>query len=329
MNMYDLITGFPEQLQQAGVIFSQHKLKSFDKTFSNVFISGMGGSGIGGTMLSELALGMAKVPVFVGKDYHIPQWVSEDTLCIISSYSGNTEETLQAMEACIERKAFIACISSGGLISELAHEFHFPLITIPGGFPPRACLGFSMVQVSGILAHAGIIPSISTDIENASLLLKENQNAMMLEAEAIARSISFSIPVIYTTPGYEGIAIRLRQQLNENAKMLCWHHLIPEMNHNELVGWAEKAPKLAAVFLRNEDEFHRNTFRINLCQEIISSSAGKTHVLNSMGRNRVERLLYWIHLGDWISWYCAVERHTDAMEIDVIIRLKDELAKVQ
>jgi len=329
MNMYDLIAGFPEQLRHAAAIFSEQELKSFNRTFSNVFISGMGGSGIGGTMLSELSSGMASMPVYVGKDYHIPNWVNENTLCIISSYSGNTEETLHAMEECLNRKAFITCISSGGLVVELSRKNNLPFIVIPSGFPPRACLGYSMVQVSGILAHAGIIPDILNDINHASHLLDKQKEAIMLEAEAIARSISFSIPVIYTTPGYEGIAIRLRQQLNENAKMLCWHHLIPEMNHNELVGWAEKAPKLAAVFLRNEDEFHRNTFRINLCQEIISSSAGKTHVLNSMGRNRVERLLYWIHLGDWISWYCAVERHTDAMEIDVIIRLKDELAKVQ
>jgi glucose/mannose-6-phosphate isomerase len=111
--------------------------------------------------------------------------------------------------------------------------------------------------------------------------------------------------------------------------MLCWHHVVPEMNHNELVGWVEKSPKIAALFLRNTDEYYRTSKRMEICQEIISTYAGKTLQIESKGESAVERMIYWIHLGDWISWFCSVERNVDSMEIKVINRLKGELSELK
>src|SRR5690606_4899991 len=109
----------------------------------------------------------------------------------------------------------------------------------------------------------------------------------------------------------------------------CWHHVVPEMNHNELVGWVEKSPKIAALFLRNKDEYYRTAKRIDLCREIISGYAGKTLELQVKGDTHLERILYWIHLGDWISWFASVERNQDALEINVINRLKGKLASLK
>jgi glucose/mannose-6-phosphate isomerase len=324
--MKDLIAGFPGQLKEAVRLFREQPLPALPAEVSQVLVSGLGGSGIGGTILSEYAGSKASVPVMVSKDYFIPAWVGSETLLIISSYSGNTEETLEAFRNGLKAGAMIICVSTGGELAKLADANGVPLIRIPGGKPPRACLGYSFTQLCGLLDYYGILPGVLLEIEMAIMLLESEQAAIMTEAESLARGIAYSLPVIYTSPGYEGVAVRFRQQLNENAKMLCWHHVVPEMNHNELVGWAEKQPKIAALFMRNSDEYYRTARRMEICKEIISALAGKTIEIHSKGDTEMERLIYWIHLGDWISWFAAVERNQDAMEIDVINRLKGELS---
>ncbi|MBX7203572.1 MAG: bifunctional phosphoglucose/phosphomannose isomerase [Bacteroidia bacterium] len=326
--MKDLIAGFPSQLKEAVRIFQNQQLPLLPRPAKQVLISGLGGSGIGGTIVAAMGQLKSPVPMWVVKDYALPAWVNPETLVIISSYSGGTEETLETLKQAIQTGAMIICISSGGEVQSLATEHQIHCIQIPGGKPPRACLGYSLTQLFGIVDSYGIIPGLISEMQNGIRLLETEQEAIKAEAEAIARSISFSMPAIYSTPAYEGVAIRLRQQLNENAKMLCWNHVVPEMNHNELVGWAEKQPKIAALFLRNEDDYYRNARRMEICREIIQDLAGRTLEIFSKGENYTERLLYWIHLGDWISWFASVERNRDAMEINVINRLKGELSNL-
>jgi len=329
MQMLSLIEAFPQQLAEAIEIARNSSLRDLDRMPQHVIITGLGGSGIGGSIVAEFAAHEGKIPVHVCKEYHLPAWVTEQSLVILSSYSGDTEETLATFHQAVERKAQVICISSGGTISSLAKEHGFNLIQIPGGNPPRACLGYSLVQLLGIFERYGWIENALQSVENARQHMVEKSASYKREAESIAKAIAFSTPVIYTCAGYEGVAIRFRQQLNENAKMLCWHHVIPEMNHNELVGWADKNPKIAALFFRNDDDYYRSAKRMDICLTIISSKAGKFLEINSIGTNRLERMLYWIHLGDWISWFASVERSVDAMEINVINRLKAELANLQ
>lgn len=327
--MKELIAGFPNQLKEALSIYKSSRLPSLSGDVNAVLITGLGGSGIGGTIVSELVASNCTVPVTVSKDYAIPAWVGKTSLVIVSSYSGNTEETLQAMKQAMTQKAQIVCITSGGEVLEIATTNNFGHIIIPGGNPPRACLGYSLVQLCGILEHYNFTQGLIAGIESSVDLLESQQDTIQAEAEAIATAISYSLPVIYTSSGYEGIAIRFRQQLNENAKMLCWHHVIPEMNHNELVGWVDKSPKIAALFFRNSDEYYRTAKRMDIVKEIVYDLAGRTITIESKGNSRIERSIYWIHLGDWISWFASQERNVDAVEINVINRLKSELAELK
>jgi len=123
------------------------------------------------------------------------------------------------------------------------------------------------------------------------------------------------------------VAVRLRQQINENSKMLCWHHILPEMNHNELVGWRTKSDNWAVIYLRNEDDYKRNDIRININQEIIAKYADTIINVYSKGESLIQRSLYLVNLGDWVSWYLSELRGVDAIEIDVIDYLKSELGK--
>lgn len=326
--MKELINNFPNQLREAIRIGAQAKL-SKPKKVSNVFISGLGGSGIGGTIVSELTAMEAAVPITVSKGYFIPEFVNHNTLVIISSYSGNTEETLYALNLALKRKAKIVCITSGGKIAEIAKKRKLDLILIPGGMPPRACLGYSLTQQFFILSFFGIIgKKFKSQLKSAIDLIESEKENIIAEAKQIAEKIQGKTPVIYATTYFEGVAIRFRQQLNENAKILCSHHAIPEMNHNELVGWASGSEKVAVVFLRDKDEFERNNSRIEFSKQVISKYTPHVTEVWSKGKSKIEKAIYFIHLVDWVSVLLAEMKGADAMEVRVIDMLKSELSKI-
>jgi glucose/mannose-6-phosphate isomerase len=251
-DMKTLVQNFPGHLQEAiqiGEKFNPAHLGAAD--IQHCIITGLGGSGIGGTIVSEIVAAECKVPVLVNKDYFLPSFVNEKTLVIVSSYSGNTEETLQAFDAALKAKAKIVCVTSGGLVAELAGKNNCDLVLIPPGMPPRSCLGYSLTQLFYILNKAGLIGSAFTkQLQDAIDRITSASEAIRKEAKQLAESLYRKIPVIYAVDGYNGVATRFRQQINENSKMLCWHHILPEMNHNELVGWAEKHDDCAVVILR-------------------------------------------------------------------------------
>ena len=145
--MIKLVDNFPNQLKEALAIANSAIIHEPKKTISNVIITGLGGSGIGGTILTEVLADSVKVPVLINKDYFLPAFVNENTLVIVSSYSGNTEETVQAMEQAMSKNAQLVCITSGGKILELAKQNLIEFIEIPGGQPPRSCIGLSLVQL--------------------------------------------------------------------------------------------------------------------------------------------------------------------------------------
>ena len=329
MKMNDYIDAFPDHLKEALAIGSSSKMKKGNKEIQNVLICGLGGSGIGGTIVNDLVADQIKVPVLASKDYSAPSFVSENTLVIASSYSGNTEETIYALKACQEKGAEIACISSGGKLEALAKENNYNLITIPGNRPPRAMFGYSFTQLFFVLEHYGLISnSFAAEFEKAISLIVEQKEEIQTEAMALAKKLYGTTPVIYTAAGFEGVGVRFRQQINENSKMLCWHHVIPEMNHNELLGWRINTDNLGVVYFRNKCDFDRNQVRIDINKDVISKFTDNITEVWSQGDSRIENTLYHIHLGDWVSWYLSEMNNVDAIEIDVINYLKGALAKV-
>jgi glucose/mannose-6-phosphate isomerase len=193
--------------------------------------------------------------------------------------------------------------------------------------PPRSCLGYSFTQLLYIFNFFGLInENFKTELPKAIALIDSEEKNIQNEAIEVARKLINKIPIIYAVANYEGVAIRLRQQINENAKMLCWHHVIPEMNHNELVGWTEKSDKWAVLILRNNNDYERTQKRIEINKEVISKYADSITEIYSKGASVIERSIYLIHLGDWISWYLSELRHVDATEVNVINYLKSTLA---
>jgi len=328
--MDKLIKRFPDQLEEALQIAKDSKINVHTKTINKVYVAGLGGSGIGANFAAEFIRDECTIPYNVGKGYTIPAYVDENTLAIVSSYSGNTEETLYSFNEIEKSGAKIVIISSGGKLIRIAEEKGYDYVQVPGDWPsPRACLGFSLVQQIGIMNKLGFIShDYLESIKSSISLITQNSDSIKEEAREIANKLHHKLPIIYTTDRMESVAMRLRQQINENSKALCWHHVIPEMNHNELVGWRDKNDDLAVVYLRNEDDFERNSIRIDINQKIISKYTDTIINVYSKGKDLVEKAMYLVHLGDWVSWYLSQLREMDSIEVDVIDYLKGELAKV-
>jgi glucose/mannose-6-phosphate isomerase len=326
--MERLIDAFPSNVSEA-IEIGLDAVKHFKtRPVRNVLISGLGGSGIGGKFASQLVWDECKVPIAVVHDYRIPAWVGEDTLFVACSYSGNTEETLSTLSQAITRGASISCVTSGGKLELLSKEHDFNMIKIPSGQPPRTSFGYNALQQLFIFSAYGLIDkSFISELEGAADLLKEETGAIKAEAAAIANKLVDKIPIIYSETYTEAIAVRLRQQINENAKTLCWHHALPEMNHNELVSWAGGSKDYAVLMVRSPEDHQGTQKRMELSKEIISRYTNTIIELNPKGNSRIKRAYFLVHLADWISYYLAVEKDVDPIEIDVIDYFKAELAK--
>jgi glucose/mannose-6-phosphate isomerase len=328
--MKSLVEAFPNHLTEALVIGRAAQLTPSTRTFRNIVISGLGGSGIGGKIVSQVVGELSPLPILCFNDYVLPQFVDQHTLVIISSYSGDTEETVAAMHEAASKGAEIACVTSGGKIALYAKENNLNCIHIPGGNPPRSMFGYSSVQLFFMLAHYGIIDrSFEAQVEASVQLIQENMDTIRTTAKTIAQQIVSRIPIMYTEASYEGLAIRWRQQINENSKMLCWHHVFPEMNHNELVGWTGGDNRVAVMIIRNKDDHKRSQLRMDLCKKLMGEKCDTVIEVWSKGSNRIERTMYLNHVGDWLSIELAELRQEDAVAIPAIIFLKNELSKVQ
>lgn len=321
--MYDFIQGFPQQLEAAIVVGKQAKLTPTTKAIHHVVVSGMGSAGIGGALVKQWVADQLPVPMEVNHNYTLPAYVNEHTLLFIVSYSGNTAETLQAFQKGICRQASVICITSGGTLQTLAEQHEVDVIPLPVGKPPRTCLGYIIGQLLFALHfHQLISGHLVAALPAATQLLKQNQAALQQKAQSIVAHLQGKLPVIYTTAGYEAVAIRLRQQLNENSKQLCWHHVIPAMNHNEIVGWNTRHENLAVLMLGSDAEDEKTQLQQRITQTIIQEQAASFTTLQAPGKTHFIRSLYLIHLGDWLSFYLAQAKGVDPMAIAAIDQVK-------
>lgn len=326
--MHQLIEDFPQNIKAAVKASASLNLNPSKTELQNVVITGLGGSGIGGKIVANIISPSATLPIFINNDYTLPQFVNRHTLVIACSYSGNTEETLAAVELAHQKNAEITCLTSGGKLEAFAKQNGYNLVTVPGGNPPRTTLGTTSPRLFAILKHYGIIDDrYDADLAKISDFLIRHKTELQTKSQQIAEKLYTYTPVIYADAHNEGVAIRMRQQLNENSKILCWHHVLPEMNHNELVGWASGNDKIAVILLRSSEDPDRTQYRMDLSKTIFNRYTKNITELLAKGESRVLRTYYLIHFVDWISLYLSEQYGVDAIEIDVIDYLKGELAK--
>lgn len=328
--MNQLIGEFTKHLATAIEIGKKTNFKAAANRIDNVLICGLGGSGIGGTIISQMVKDQINLPIVCNKDYFIPAFVNENTLVICSSYSGNTEETLQMYDQAKAKGAEIAIVTSGGQFQSLAESNHHNIISIPGGLPPRAAFGLGFPQLFFVLEKYGLIDDgFIAEMEAAITTIDADETSIQENALGIAKKLEGKIPVIYSEPSFEGVCVRFRQQVNENSKRLAWHATIPEMNHNEIVGWRRDYPELAILFFRSSEDYYRNQKREEYLKKVINDYNDSVINIDAKGNSLLERALYLIHFGDWITGYYGDLNKVDTTEVDVITGLKNMLADLE
>lgn len=328
--MYQLIDAFPQQLQEALEIGRKAQLKAPGGPYTNVVVTGLGGSGIGGRIAAQLVAADATCPIEVYSNYYLPNYVGKGSLVIACSYSGNTEETLAAMDQALAKGARVVVVTSGGTMLETAKAKGLDHIVIPGGNPPRTMLAYSLVQQFYVLRHFGIIGgAFESAIKAAAGMLEQDKEAIKKAAQELTEKLVGKRLIIYSEASTEAVSIRFRQQVNENSKELCWHHAIPEMNHNELVGWAGGDKSLGVVIFRHKEDHERTQIRMEINKAVFEKYTPNIHEVWSKGDSAFARQLYLINLGDWVSYYWAEKKGVDPSEIAVINMLKGKLAEMK
>jgi len=325
--MNRLISEFPENFLEAKKIASQTKFQSPKNEVRNIVICGMGGSGIGGSLVSKWLEDELSVPVSVVKDYTIPAFVSKHSLVIGSSYSGNTEETISAVEEAVAKGAHVIGITSGGKMKKLCEDNGFDAVVVPGGNPPRTALAFSIVQLVNIFVQLGMADGKRLEeLMMAQELIVKDEIEIKSEARKLAEYLKGKVGILYGTSDYEPVLVRARQQFNENSKALCWHHVIPEMNHNELVGWGGGDERFATVFFDTKSNHSRNDKRTEITKNKVSGYS-TIHTVTAKGGSKIEQSIYIISIVDWASLYLSELKNVDPIDITVIDYLKSELSK--
>jgi glucose/mannose-6-phosphate isomerase len=326
--------GMPDQLRDALWRVESANLEPHDAP-GGLIVAGMGGSAIGGA-LARAALGdRASRSIVIARGYALPAWTTPDSMVLCASYSGNTEETLAVYEAAGAVGARRIVATTGGKLAEAARTDGVPVIPLPGGFQPRVAVAYSIVVALEVAWLCGAGERLHAEIDVAAAHLEQIVEMWGPDASGdclskdLARGLHGTIPQIAGSGLTSPISYRWKTQINENAKMPCFAHELPELDHNEIVGWqgASQLGRFSAVFLDDSDLHPRIRQRIELTRGLIEAEAAGTYRVESIGQNRTERLVSLVLLGDLVSLYLAVLNGIDPTPVAPIERLKSALAR--
>lgn len=336
--MLDLLLDFPLQCLAASDIAKNSNILFKKIDFKKVVFAGLGGSAIGGDLVRSSLYFESKFPIMVFREYDLPSFLDEQTLVFISSYSGNTEETLSAYQQAKEKGASIVVISSDGRLKEYCFNDKITFIEIPPGLPPRSALGYLSIIPLKILEGLDLVSSKQEDIKDVISVLNGLKDKCLNPriglkdniAKYIAHKIFNKFVVIYSASINFDVAVaRLRTQLNENAKCLASSHLLPEMNHNEIVGWQnpKRLFKNFIVVLLNDKGIHpRVKKRMEITRQILNKEDIPVLEISSRGNSLLSRIFSLIYIGDFLSFYLAILYGVDPTPVDRITFLKRQLS---
>ena len=338
-SMLDTLARFPEQIEETVDIVNSTELKGFFK-IDNIIISGMGGSAISGDIIKSLFRDRMDIPIFVNHEYDLPKWANKNTLVMSQSYSGNTEETLSAFKHASQKKCKIIGISSGGKLQEYCEKRDIPYVKIPSGFQPRAATAYLLFSSILSLKKIGLLKdTIESEIEETIELTNDfrNNNSKTVSEKnnlpkQIANTIFNTIPQLYGWGIYTPIAKRWCTQFNENSKIIARYDIVPECNHNDIIGWSqdpEMSKKFTCILFRDEKiESIYMSKRLDFLKDLFEDVAANVIEIRVKGKKTLAKMMYAMYLGDFVSCYLAILRKIDPTPVDVIVELKRVLAEI-
>jgi len=338
-DMIRKILDFPAQCQNARYPVLAHPPKLNVRGVRQVIVSGLGGSAIGGDILKSLIWKKAKFSLSVNRHYTLPGWASKETLVVCSSYSGGTEETLSVFKQAVARKLRVLVMTSGGELMKLALKAKVPVLALPGGLPPRAALGYSFFTLLTALETLKLLPSYTADFnETLEILTRQAGQYGPLTpteknpAKLLALFLHKRLPLFYAGQDHlDSVSLRWKTQMNENAKQIALSNLIPEMNHNEILGYSYSEPltkKMAVVLLRQPQGDHPQIHRrFDLLKKMITSKTAGVTEIEAKGKSLLAQLFSLIYLGDFASVYLAYLKGVDPTPIGLIDEFKSRLSR--
>jgi glucose/mannose-6-phosphate isomerase len=337
--MYNAMFDLPEQMAKALKMAGGWNVPvDLFPDVKNIVVVGMGGSAIGGDIARSFLASELVIPFQICRNYTLPEFVDDETLVIASSYSGNTEETLAAVDDALERSAMIVALTTGGMLEEVAQLNEIPMLKLPGGLQPRAALGFSFVPLMVFLQKIGMVKDVEERIRGAIKHLEstrdrmtEDTPAMTNPAKQLAQLIHGKIPIVYAGSTLNDVvAARWKAQICENSKCIAFANVYPEFNHNELVGWGqltfEQKEQFIVINLRSEDDHEKVAPRMDVVKRLIEEQDVMVLDLYASGDTPLERMFNLIQMGDFVSYYLAIMSEIDPTPVEVIENLKKELA---
>lgn len=327
--MWQWVRSLPEDWQ-AGIEAPALPIET--GTPANIALIGMGGSAFGAEIVRAWSRPYLSVPWEIIRDYRLPAWLNSGTLVIAASYSGTTEETLEATEEALRRGATVIGIASGGTLREWGESGRLRgFVPLPEGRPPRAAAPLSITAQFRLLEGAGLIPSSWREEGQALLsLLFSTKHPDSIALKSLSEQWQHHLIALYTPPEYEPIALRARQQIQENAKHLAWHHVVPEMNHNEIVGWEYPAPlteRVAFWLIEGSHTHPRNHLRMDFMERLMQERNLPYVRWQAPKAPYLAELMWLFHAVDLFSVHLAERHGVDPTPVPVIDRLKSHLAQ--
>lgn len=339
-NMIELLEEFPQKMRDAlrlGEEFSVSTPHS-NPIFKNIVILGMGGSAIGGDLLSDYLADELSIPIVVIRGYNIPKFVDENSLVFAVSYSGNTEETFSALKKSLEAKARVIALTSGGKFTDFSQENNFPVIKVPAGIQPRAAISYLFFPILKAIERLGLIQQRDSEIEetfNILQKLSQEYSAKSPSENNLAKKVALNLyqylPLVYGSEGLlKAVAMRWKTQINENSKWPCFWNVFPELDHNEIVGYEIENSinrQVKVVYLQDKEGSLRVEQRREITRKIIENKVAEFIVCPTKGKGKMARMFSLIYLGDLVSYYLAILNQVDPSPVACIEDLKKELAK--
>lgn len=334
-NFKRYLLNFPRQIAESQKIFLKETPR-INNSIQNIIYLGMGGSAIAGDIIKEVMYDDLKIPLQINRGYEIPGYCTESTLIIASSYSGNTEETLAAVKKAEKKGAQIVAITSGGEMLKLAKKNKWPVLPVPEGFPPRQAFGYLFFLAYQLILQT-LGQSMSSDEFDHLIHFAESivqvSDEQSVEGRAFTKDLAIrlknKIPIIYSSAPYlESVSTRWKNQFQENSKSMAFNNVIPEMNHNEIVGWEMKSlhsKDYLVLFLEYNQSNPRIEKRIQLTKNIIQDRETEVAKIYAEGNSLLANVISLIIKGDWISYYLALLNERNPAKIVNIDYLKSEL----
>lgn len=338
-DMLGQLYGLPQQCLEAWQKALAFKLPEDYKDIDRIVILGMGGSAIAGDLLESLVSRAIKQCIHVNREYTVPSFIDEKTLVITCSYSGNTEETLAAFDSILKKKCKKLVITGGGKLKKIAESSEVPVFTIEHKSPPRAALGYGLMPLIAFLRNLDALKATMFDIVAMIENLQELMAGWRLEisqqsniAKKIALAIHGKMVIIYGDELVGEAGHRWKTQINENSKSWAFYELLPELNHNSVVGYQfphELSARIFVVFLRTANINERTLFRYRVTSELLQRNDIDFTIVDAAGGDNLSRLMSLVYLGDWVSYYLAILNSIDPTPVKAIDYLKEMLSEYQ